>query len=309
LAGQTDVHYPRPEEIAELRQKADSLRISVDEVGIDPGSTFVAFNRNPAHYVRNGKRDPRLDWFTDRNFLRAIAHSIDKQSMIVNCLNGYGKPAVAEISPANKLYHNPNLKDYEYDLDRARQLLEEGGYKDRDGDGWREDSRGNVLEFSLTTNAGNQVREKMCSILKEDWTKLGIKVNYRPLDFQTLVEKLSMNYDWDAVLIGFTGTIEPNNSANFLRSSGNLHFWHPNQPEPATPWEAEIDQLLDQGSRELDPQKRRQYYWRIQEILHEELPIIMTVRDLRFVAYRNSLQNFRPTVWGLYRPELIRFAE
>lgn len=309
LAGQTDVHYPRPEEIAELRQKADSLRISVDEVGIDPGSTFVAFNRNPAHYVRNGKRDPRLDWFTDRNFLRAIAHSIDKQSMIVNCLNGYGKPAVAEISPANKLYHNPNLKDYEYDLDRARQLLEEGGYKDRDGDGWREDSRGNVLEFSLTTNAGNQVREKMCSILKEDWTKLGIKVNYRPLDFQTLVEKLSTNYDWDAVLIGFTGTIEPNNSANFLRSSGNLHFWHPNQPEPATPWEAEIDQLLDQGSRELDPQKRRQYYWRIQEILHEELPIIMTVRDLRFVAYRNSLQNFRPTVWGLYRPELIRFAE
>lgn len=309
LAGQTDVHYPRPEEIAELRQKADTLRISVHEVGLDPGSTFVAFNRNPAHYVRNGKRDPRLDWFTDRTFLRAIAHSIDKQSMIVNCLHGYGKPAVAEISPENKLYHNPNLKDYEYDLDLARKLLDQGGYKDRDGDGWREDARGNVLEFSLTTNAGNQVREKMCSILKEDWTKLGIKVHYRPLDFQTLVEKLSTNYDWDAILIGFTGTIEPNNSANFLRSSGNLHFWHPNQPEPATPWEAEIDRLLDQGSRELDPQKRRQYYWRIQEILHEELPIIMTVRDLRFVAYRNNLQHFRPTVWGLYRPELIRFGE
>lgn len=309
MAGQTDVHYPRPEEIAELRQKTDTLRISVQEIGLDPGSTFVAFNRNPAHYIRDGKRDPRLDWFTDRNFLRAIAHAIDKQSMIVNCLNGYGKPAVAEISPENKLYHNPNLKDYEYDLALAAKILEEAGYRDRDGDGWREDARGNIVEFSLTTNAGNQVREKMCSILKEDWTKLGLKVHYRPLDFQTLVEKLSTNFDWDAILIGFTGTIEPNNSANFLRSSGNLHFWHPNQAEPATPWEAEIDQLLDQGSRELDPQKRRQYYWRIQEILHEQLPIIMTVRDLRFVAYRNALQNFRPTVWGLYRPELLRFAE
>lgn len=309
MAGQTDVHYPRPEEIAELRQKTDTLRISVQEIGLDPGSTFVAFNRNPAHYIRDGKRDPRLDWFTDRNFLRAIAHAIDKQSMIVNCLNGYGKPAVAEISPENKLYHNPNLKDYEYDLALAAKILEEAGYRDRDGDGWREDARGNIVEFSLTTNAGNQVREKMCSILKEDWTKLGLKVHYRPLDFQTLVEKLSTNFDWDAILIGFTGTIEPNNSANFLRSSGNLHFWHPNQAEPATPWEAEIDQLLDQGSRELDPQKRRQYYWRIQEILHEQLPIIMTVRDLRFVAYRDALQNFRPTVWGLYRPELLRFAE
>ncbi len=309
LSRQTDIHYPRAEEVGELRQKADFLAISVQETGLDPGSTFVAFNRNPARYIKDGKRDPRLTWFTDPKFLRAIAHSIDKHSMIVNCLNGYGKPAVAEISPENRRYHNPSLVDYEYDLERAKALLEEAGYKDRDGDGWREDSQGNRIEFSLTTNAGNLVREKMCSILKEDWAKLGLKVDYRPLDFQALVEKLSSTFDWDAVLIGFTGTIEPNNSANFLRSSGNLHFWHPNQPEPATPWEAEIDQLLDNGARELDPEKRKRYYWRIQEILHEQLPIIMTVREQRFIAFKNSLENVRPTAWGLYRPELLRFAE
>jgi len=309
LARQTDIHFPRPEEVSELRQKADALQITVQETGLDPGSTFISFNRNPARYIKDGKRDPRLDWFTDLKFLRAIAHAVDKQSMIVNCLNGYGKPAVAEISPENKRYHNPHLTDYEYDLERAKALLEEGGYRDRDGDGWREDRNGNTIEFSLTTNAGNLVREKMCSILKEDWTKLGLKVHYRPLDFQALVEKLSNTFDWDAVLIGFTGTIEPNNSANFLRSSGNLHFWHPNQAEPATPWEAEIDQLLDQGARELDPEKRKQYYWRIQEILHEQLPIIMTVRDQRFIAFKQALRNVKPTVWGLYRPELLRFAD
>jgi peptide/nickel transport system substrate-binding protein len=309
VGGQTDWHAPRPEEVAELRTKADQLQINVQETGLDTGSTFVAFNRNPAHYVKDGKRDPRLKWFTDKKFLLAIAHAIDKQSMIVNCLNGYGKPAVAEVSPENKLYHNASLADYAYDLDTAKRLLDEAGYKDRDNDGVREDSEGNPIEFSLTTNAGNQVREKMCSILKEDWTKLGMRVNYRPLDFQTLVEKLDSNFDWDALLIGFTGTIEPNNSANFLRSSGNLHFWQPNQAEPATPWEAEIDQLLDQGSRELEPQKRRQYYLRIQEILHDQLPVIQTVRDLRFIAYKRYVQNLRPTVWGLYREELIRIAE
>jgi peptide/nickel transport system substrate-binding protein len=308
-SGQTDIHSPRPEEVAELRAKADAMRIRVEEIGLDTGSTFIAFNRNPAHYIKNGKRDPRLTWFTDLKFLRAMAHAIDKESMVLNCLNGYGKPAVAEISPENKLYHNPELIDYPYDLERAKRMLDEAGYKDRDGDGVREDADGNRLELSLTTNAGNQVREKMCSILKEDWTKLGIRVNYRPLDFQTLVEKLSNNFDWDAVLIGFTGTIEPNNSANFLRSSGNLHFWHPNQPEPATPWEAEIDQLLDQGSREIDPQKRKRFYWRIQEILHEQLPILMTVRDLRFIAYKRNIQNLERTVWGFYRPELMRFAD
>ncbi len=309
LSGQTDTHSPRPEEIADLRGKADQLQITVQETGLDTGSLFIAFNRNPRHYVKDGKRDPRLTWFTDLHFLRAIAHAMDKQAMIVNCLNGYGKPGVAEVSPENKIFHNPNLKDYDYDLDEARQLLKDGGYVDRDGDGIIEDSAGNPVELSLTTNAGNQVREKMCSILKEDWGKLGIKVNYRPLDFQALVEKLYTTYEWDTLLIGFTGGIEPQNGANLLRSSGNLHFWNPDQQEPATPWEAEIDTLLDQGSRELDTQKRRTYYWRIQEILHEQLPMIQTVRQLEFVAYKRLLQNYRPTVWGLYRPELIRIAE
>ncbi len=309
LAGQTDTHGPRPEEVADLRAKADQLRITVQERGLETGSTFIAFNRNPRHYVQGDRRDPRLTWFTDLHFLRAIAHAVDKQSMIVNCLNGYGKPAVAAISPEDKVYHNPNLTDDAYDLDEARRLLRDGGYIDRDGDGVIEDSAGNPVEFSLHTNAGNQVREKMCSILKEDWTKLGMKVNYRPLDFTTLVEKLDHTYDWDAVLIGFTGTTEPNNGANLLRSGGNLHLWNPSQPRPATPWEAEIDGLLEQGTRELDVQQRRRCYWRIQEILHEQLPMIETVRQTQLDAYKNVLQNYRPFVWGLYRPELIRIAD
>ncbi|MFI5395701.1 MAG: ABC transporter substrate-binding protein [Candidatus Binatia bacterium] len=309
LSRQTDVHSPRPEEVGDLRAKTDELKIVLQDVGLDTGSQFVAFNRNPQHFIHDGKRDPRLAWFTDLNFLKALAHAVDKQSMIVNCLNGYGKPAVAEISPENTLYHNPQLQDYAYDLNEARRLLKEGGYIDRNGDGVIEDGAGNPIEFTLNTNAGNQVRERMCSMLKEDWTKLGMKVNYRPLDFTTLVEKLDHTFDWDAVLIGFSGTTEPNNGANMLRSSGNLHLWNPNQPAPATPWEAEIDKLLDRGSREVDVQKRPQYYWRIQEILHEQLPLIETVRATQFSAYKRSIQNFRPTAWGLYRSELIRIAE
>jgi peptide/nickel transport system substrate-binding protein len=308
LAGETTELGPRPEEVNDLRQKAASLHARVEEVGIDAGNLFVAFNRNPRHYVRDGKRNPRLDWFTDPRFLRAVAHAVDKQSMIVNCFSGHARPAVSMMSPSNGLYHNPNLQDYEYDLARARALLTEGGYVDRDGDGVREDQAGNPVEFNLNTNSGNQVREKVCSILKEDWTKLGLKVNYRPLDFTALVERLDSTYEWDAILIGFTGTPEPNNGANLLRSNGNLHLWHPRQETPATAWEAEIDSLLDQGSRALKPEERRPFYWRIQEILHRELPMIQTVHEVEHVAYRDNLQNYRRTVWGLEQPEAIRFG-
>jgi peptide/nickel transport system substrate-binding protein len=309
LSGQTDVHSPRPEEIAELESKSSQLGITVREIGIETGTQFVTFNRNPRHYDRNGRRAPQLAWFTDQSFLRAIAHAVDKEAIKVNCMNGYGVPAVAEISPENKIFHNPNLTDYEYDLEKARALLNEGGYLDRDGDGVIEDRQGNPLEFSLYTNSGNQVREKMCSILKEDWTKLGMKVNYRPLDFTALVERLDTTYDWDAILIGFTGGVEPHNGANVLRSSGNLHMWSPNQKSPETEWERSIDELLERGSRELNVEKRRQHYWQIQEILHRELPMIQTVRQRVFVAVRNRVQSYEPYVWGLHRPERTRIAE
>jgi peptide/nickel transport system substrate-binding protein len=307
VAGEMTVHAARPEEVSDLQSKAERMRIKVEEIGLDSGTVFVALNRNPRYYERDGKRDPRLDWFEDLRFRRALAHAIDKQAIIVSCLNGHGRPAVGLTSPANPLFHNPNLEDYEYDLDRSRRLLQEAGFKDSDGDGFIEDAKGNTVEFTLTTNSGNQIREKMCSILKEDWTKIGLKVAYRPLDFNALVERLNSTFEWDAVLIGFTGSPEPNNGANLLRSDGNLHLWNPSQPKPATAWEAEIDALLDEGSRILEPEKRRAPYWRIQEILHRELPFIQMVRQIEWSAYHENLEGYRRTVWGVHEPEKIRF--
>ncbi|HZR81344.1 MAG TPA: ABC transporter substrate-binding protein [Candidatus Binatia bacterium] len=312
LAGHTHYYNPRPEEIADLQDRAAALGIQVKEVGSDPGNLFVAFNRNPKHYARDeaagGGVDPRLGWFTDKRFLRALAHAVDKRGMIETIFYGFGTAAVAYISEENAIFHDPEIEDYGYDLALAARLLDEAGYRDRDGDGWREDESGARVEFQLSTNAGNFLRERMCAILREDWTQLGIKVNYRPQTFQSLVERLNVTYDWDAILIGFTGSTEPNNGANFLRSSGNLHMWNPRQEKPATPWEAEIDRLLDAGSAELDVQKRARFYWRIQEILHEELPFLETVRQKIAIAYSDRLLNFEPTVWGFVDPERIAIA-
>jgi peptide/nickel transport system substrate-binding protein len=305
LAGQIDVYTPRPEEVVDLRDKQKQLGITLKEIGIDTGSLFFAFNRNPKHYTHNGVVEPKYRWFTDIRFMRAIAHAVDKQGMINLCFHGLAVPAVSDISPANKVFYNPKLKQYDYNLREAGDLLEQAGYHLING--VRFDPQGHRLEFNLATNSGVNVRDEMCVIFQQDLLSLGIKVNYRPLEFTTLVDKLDSSYDWDVVLIGFTGGIEPNNGADFLRSSGTLHLWNPKQSKPATPWEAEIDRLLEQGTMVMDPLKRAPYYWRIQEILHDELPIIETVRQRRYEAWKNSLENFQPTVWGNYKPEWIQF--
>lgn len=308
LSGQIDIYGPRTEEVSPLQDKVKNheLDVTVQQIGIDTGSLFFTFNRNPRHYVKNGVTNPKLDWFTDLKFLQAMAHTIDKKSMIDLIFHQLAVPAVADISPENKIFHNPNLKDYDYDPKLAADMLEAAGYH-LVKPGVRTDPKGNRLEFDLTTNTGTPERNEMCTIFKQDVESLGIKVNYRPLEFTTLVDKLDSSFDWDCVLIGFTGGIEPNEGANFYRSSGNLHLWNPNQPTPATPWEAEIDTLLDQGASEMDPTKRAPYYWKIQQILHEQLPILETVRQQRYSSWKNSLENYQPKVWGTYKPEWMQF--
>ncbi len=314
LSGQTDVYgVPprfdlRPDEVVDLRDKAQRLNITIKDAGVDNGELFFAFNRNPRHYVQNGNTDPRLNWFTDLNFMRAIAHSIDKQGMISLCFHGMGVPGISEISPANKLFFNPDLKDYDFNLQEAAQLLEAAGYH-LVRPGVRVDPKGNRLEFNLMTSAGVNLRNQMCAIFKQDLETLGIKVNYRPLEFTTMIEKIDNNFDWDCVLIGFTGTIDPNGGANFLNSAGALHIWNPSEEKPATPWEAEIDKLLEQGTMEMDTKKRVPYYWRIQEILHDQLPVIETVLQIHYTAYNNKLQNLNVTPFGFYRAEYMQFKE
>jgi peptide/nickel transport system substrate-binding protein len=307
MAGMTEVYTPRPEEVFTLNEQAAKLKLRLKNVGVDTGSLFFAFNRNPRHYIHDGIVNPRYKWFTDIDFVRALAHAVDKQGMINLCFRGLGVKAVSDISPANKIFHNPNLREYDYDLKEAARILDQARYR-MIGPGVRGDPQGHPLVFNLTTNTGVNIRDEMCAIFKQDLASLGIQVNYRPLEFITLVKALDSTFDWDCVLIGFGGGgIEPNSSANFLRSSGNLHIWNPAQAKPATPWEAEIDRLLDEGTRVMDPKERAPYYWRIQQILHDELPVIETVRQIRYVAYRNSLENYDPTVWGMYKPEWIEF--
>ncbi|MDH3975470.1 MAG: ABC transporter substrate-binding protein [Deltaproteobacteria bacterium] len=307
-AGQTDTHGPRPEEVETLKKDAKKLDITVKKRGLNTGTLFVTFNRNPEYFLKNNEANPRYKWFRDKHFLRGLAHAVDKETIIANTMFGRGKASVAEISEENKLFHNPDLKDYKYDLEKALQVLSEGGYK-KGEDGLLRDSDSNIIEFDLNTNAGNHLREQICSILQEDWQKLGIKVNYRPLEFNLLVEKLDNTYQWDAILIGFTAGIEPHNGASLHRSSGHLHMWHPKQKKPASAWEAEIDRLIEAGASEMDTEKRKKIYYRLQEIYHEELPMIQMVRQEVYSAYKNKLLNYDPTVWGLYKSERIKIKE
>lgn len=308
LAGAIHIFSPRFDEVAELQAAPRSAEFAIEEIGPDTGSLFLTFNRNPFHYRQAGKTDPRLGWFTDRRFLVAIAHAIDRRKIIDTALGGRGIAAESLLPPANP-FCEQQLEPYAHDLERAREMLHEAGYRDRNGDGRIEDAAGIPIEFSLTTNKGNAVREHIARLIIEQLARIGMQVKLLTLTFPDLFERLDATYNWDAMLIGFTGGVDPASSENLLRSSGELHVWQPLQQRPATRWEAEIDDLLDQGTRELDVERRREIYSDIQRILHEELPMIQLVRPNLYAARRHEVRNFQPSPWGFHQIEELRVQE
>ena len=302
-AGETDILNVTGEHYPILKPQEAAKNFTLHRQGPNFGTTFLALNMNPGKNPKNDAPfvDPvKLRWFRALAFRKALAHSIDKDSIVDNVMNGLGYPQWAAVSPAAGDFHNPNVTRYRYDIAKANALLDGLGWFDVDGDGVREDDEGNNLVFNLATNSGNTVRERVCTIIKQDLARIGIRVNLRFLEFNTLVSQLTSTYDWEAIVIGFTGGVEPHYGINFWHSGERLHLWFPNQEEPATRWEKRIDELFVRGSRELQHDKRVALYREFQQIASDNVPVIYTALAERITALRNRFANVTPTLFGLF---------
>ena len=303
MAGDSDVHGVLGEEYAQLEPLQEEGDFTIHRRGPNFGTTFLAFNLNPGQSPDTGEpyvAAPTLDWFDNVQFRQAVAHSVDKDAIIEGVQHGLGYPQWSSVSPAAGDFHNPDVRTYPYDLDRANEMLDNLGWTDTDGDGIREDSAGNAIEFRLVTNTGNNVRQEATRIIHQGMEAIGLKVDYEAIDFGVLVEQLTSTYDWEAMVIGFTGGPDPYSGITLWHSTGDLHLWYPNQPEPATDWEAEIDELYVMGSQELDHALRVEHYHRAQEIVAENVPLIYTSQSERLTATRNVFGNSTPTLYALW---------
>ncbi len=301
LAKETDTYAARPREFAELRTQQQGGNFTIFDGPPTFGTEFVVFNMNPT-----GLRPPKLTWFQNLKFRQAVSHAVDRDAIIRQVYAGRATAQFGPVSPANKFFFNPNTRKVPYDLARAESLLREAGFT-KGADGLLHDPAGNIVEFTLTTNAGNTDREAIGNLVRQDLTKLGMRVTFAPEAFNTLVGKLVGTFNWDAIIIGLTGGLEPHNGQNVWKSSGSLHMWWPKQEKPATDWETEIDRIFDQAATTVDQNKRKSLYNRWQEIVSDQSPIIYFTTTLTQPAFRNTLANFSPAPLAFYDVETIYY--
>ncbi len=302
--GELDLLSPlTPEEVARLEPQVAARRIRIYDLGPSLICEVMWFNLNP----RARSLSPtKLAWFQDVRFRQAVSFAINRQALIDVVFAGKAAPVWGPVPTTSPWFHQ-GVKTYPYDPLRAKALLAEAGFRDRNGDGVLEDAQGNALAFTLVTNAGNPLRERMGLMIQEDLKKVGIRVNFAPIETKTMLDRLARGTDYEAGLLAIAaGDTDPSSLRNFLLSSGSNHWWNPQQPTPATEWEKRIDELLNEFLTSGDQRRRKALFDEVQTILSEQVPLIYLVaRDL-IVGAKPTVGNLKP---GLLPDPLLWNAE
>lgn len=296
LAGEVDSFGLRGgEDYATLVDRQEELGFTIYNAGPAGSTQFITFNQNPIEGEDDaGIPEPKLTWLSNKTFRTAVAHLIDRETIINNIGGGLGFPQYAFV-PRQSPYFFEGAADLvqTYDPARARELLDSIDYIDRDGDGWREDPDGNKITLNLSTNAGNTTREGIGELVTQEMRSIGLDVEFTPKDFNALVTQLVATYDWDLILIGLTGSIDPISGGNVYPSSGNLHMIEPSQASPRREWEDQVDRLWTYANATTDEAQRKDGYEQMQRIWIEELPWVFTYNPLTLSAYGEEFGNIQ----------------
>ncbi len=300
-SGDTDILNRFGADNFSLLDKEQSAKgFHVSDLGPGLEYNFLFFNLNDLSSKRLPEVARRQHWFEDARFREAVSEAIDRDAIVRLAYDGRATALWGPVTPGNKLWLDPNLPHPAHSFDHARELFRSVGFH-RKSDGTLVDAAGNPVEFSILTSSSNQQRVKMATLIQDDLKQVGITVHVVALEFRAVVDRITNTFDYEACIMGLgSGDVDPTADMNVWLSSGGTHLWHLNEQKPATPWESEIDRLLEQQLVELNYDKRKRLYDRVQEIIAQNEPVICLASPDILVAAKNRVGNFHPAILDPY---------
>ncbi len=297
-----------PENYASLRRTQRNY--TVRDLG--PGLTmdYLWFNLNGgANNQGKPYVDPeKLAIFEKPEFRRAVSYALDRNGMARSILLGLGMPQYGPVSSGNKDWYYKGIPRTEHNPVRSRELLQQIGLRDEDGDGFLEyGAQNRPLELMLFTTRGNSVREKIAQVIQDNLSKVGIRIGVQHLLTNEIASRFLASFDYEAILFGLVPTdVTPELQTDLWYSSGSIHLWNPGQKTPKRSWEASIDSLISNLVRSMDTTVRKASFDQAQEIWASQMPAIPTIASNILVGWSSRLGNVRPSILA---PHLIWNAE
>ncbi|MBE0605863.1 MAG: peptide-binding protein [Deltaproteobacteria bacterium] len=267
----TPPQYVRQTETAEFKKSFNRYKYTAS------GYTYLGFRLSHP-------------FFRDKRVRQAIAHAADKKALIDGVLLGLGQEATGPYKPGTWAY-NPSVRKYPHDPAKAKALLAEAGWKEKEGVLVKD---GQPFEFTVLTNAGNDARAKTAAILQQNLAEVGIRIKIRTVEWAAFINEFIDKRKFDAVILGWNITPDPD----------QYDIWHSSKTGPkelnhvgfANP---EVDRLLDEGRSTFDLEKRKKAYFRIQEILAEEQPYVFLYVPEALPVVHNRFRGIVPAPAGI----------
>lgn len=229
--------------------------------------------------------------FSDVKVRQAIMHAIDREAIIDSVLEGYATVANAAITPDQEQYYNPDVKTYDFDPDKAIDLLKEAG--------WKRDDEDSVLtkdgeEFTVTFDVALQGDlEQIATMIQQYLKDVGIEVELNTMEWNAMIQKNVIERDYEMIMNWWSYPTDPDVLSHYHSSNAKTGDNIPGYEND------ELDELLEEGQAITDPDERRDVYDQVQEHMAENLPYL-------YLWYPQELSVRNNKLKGL--PEDMHFA-
>ena len=256
------IPYPNPSDVEALKSNPD-LTV-MEQQGFNVG--YLAFNT---------EKDP----YKNKLVRQALNYAINKQAIIEAVFQGAGQMAKNPIPPTLWSY-NDNVKDYSYDVEKAKALLKEAGLEN----GFETDLWAMPVQRPYNPNA-----QRMAELVQADWEKVGVKAKIVTFEWPEYLKR-SQSGEHQTVLLGWTGDYgDPDNFLNVLlgcaaaKDGTNRARW----------CDKSFDDLVLEAKRTADVAKRTELYMKAQEIFKEEAPWVTIAHSVVFMPMSKKVSGYK----------------
>ena len=269
---------------------------------LGPGLEFVFlfFNLNRLDVAKSSEIVTKQEWFRDLRFRQAISLVMDRKGMVRLVYGGRATPIWGNVTPGNKLWIDENLPHPDRSVEQAKTLLQSAGFS-WNATGSLLDTRRRPVTFTILVSSSNIQRTKLATMVQDDLKQLGMDVQIIPMEFRALIDRVLNTKQYEMVLMNLVnGDADPTPEMNLWTSTGETHLWDLGESKPATPWEAELDHLMEAQMITTDYASRKKLYDRVQEVVAQNLPLIFLISPNILVGAQHTVGNFRPAVLEPY---------
>lgn len=288
--GDIDAYGARPVEYEKLKRDSQIVDKSQSFEYMNPVASY-------SYLGWNQEKEGKPTLFADKRVRQAMTYLIDRDRVNQDIYLGYAETAISPFSPRSK-QHDTNLKPREYNVEKAKALLKEVGFEDKDDDGLLEDKDGNPFEFKVTYFQDNEDTKRMILLLKDLFAKAGVKLIPNPQEWPVMLEMLNKK-NFEVITLAWTSGIETDIFQMFHGSQAKTNgdnFINYKNPE--------LDKLIDEARSTVDTEKRMPLWKKAEAIMYEDQPYTFLFRRKSLAFLDKRIKNLKLTKLGLNRGRL-----